>query len=146
MIRVALPDLPVIGPLIQQRIDGANLSHRLSVDNALSKLHGMLEANQGAIFVDDLLLPTAVLVLHTGVSLVFDEKFCNILLIFVDQAHRSVQKALTCIKTVEDYARAEGCTSIYGSSWIYRGAEGIDSLYKHAGFEPQDTTFVKHLT
>lgn len=145
MIKLAVPDLPVIAPLVQKRVEEANLQQRITVDNALGKIHGIVESGNGAVFVDVLLEPTVVVVLATGTSPIFEEKFCNILLLYVDSAKRDLRKALEAMQTIETYARNEKCTTVYGESWVWRGAEGIDGIYQQQGYERQSVCYVKTL-
>lgn len=148
MIPIDKLTLPVLVPLIQARIDESQLGNRVSAERAIKHTFGLIDTGTGAAFVDDLENPTVAIILQTvSTGLVFEEKSCNIILIYVPKEHRTLQKALTAVKQIETYAREQQCTVIYGSSWLYKGVDqgGIGALWKHAGFEEQELVYVKHL-
>lgn len=149
MVEILIDQIPKLGPLIQQRIVESKLENRLTMDRALSNVHHLMAMGTGTAFVDNLENPTSVVILQIiDNPVVFEEKACSVILIYVDRQHRSVQKALDAVKTIENYARSKGCTCIYGASWKFNGTDGdgIGALWLRAGYVEQEVVYRKDLT
>lgn len=151
MIELTVHNLSIVGPLLQKRIEESRLGDRITMDRALSWTHSLIENNRGAAFVDDEILPTACVIVQyvpRENSVVFDESYCSVILIYVPRESRTLPKALACVRAIEDYAKSKNCHCIYGSSWKFQGVDGdgIGKLWEHAGYEVQEIVYRKKLT
>jgi hypothetical protein len=150
MIPVPITDLAILAPLIQERIEESKLDTRITMDRALNYTHMLTETRKGVAFVDNLSLPTAGVILQIvekDHSIVFEEKSCTVILIFISKksGRRSLANAMDALKSIEKYARDNGCDCIYGSAWLFEGADGIGKLWEHAGYKIQETVYRKSL-
>ncbi len=142
---VQIPDLPVVWPLIARRVTESGIEHRVSPDKALDEVHRMLESGTGAAITDDILNPSCVGLLQFGSNVVFQEKTCYVLLIYVEPEKRTSPLGVRLAKFIEAQATVQNCDVINTSSWIYRGGEDISAFWKALGYEEQERVFVKHL-
>lgn len=147
MIKLQLPDLPVISGLVTERILEANLQERITLDHALGFAHACIEQGIGAVYVDNIGLPSSIVFVFTGLSF-FKEKTCTIGLIYITKSKRSPRAAVECMKVAEEFARETKCDCIQGASWLWRGGDGtkkadLKKFWERFGFEEQEIHFYK---
>lgn len=139
--------LDCLDPLIAARLAESNLLDRSTVESAKANLIRGYEARYMGAYVDDVENPKYCLIMATFPGMATSDLMAQIVLIYVSPEVRGDVEALNImVNTAENYARLNGASSLTGSSWLFRGSEDIGSIWKHYGFEIQETTYVKILT
>ena len=132
--------------LIAERLKESHLTDESSVDYCLSHFEAFYDQRRGGIYVDSVEDPSCFLAIVHYPSSITNAIFASISCIYIKPEKRGNPQAIhALLQAAERYARANGASAVLGSSWIYRGSEGTDLLWKKSGYEPRETTYIKHL-
>lgn len=145
IVQIEVPDLPVIGNLLDQCFREANVSHRLSKDEALAWVHDLVASKKGLIYTDTIDNPTMLVCVGHGEVLFPREKPLVVFLVYILPEHRSHQTFRRMVRVIEGFATTGGYTSIYASEWVYGDTPGIGPLWESVGFKQQERVYVKLL-
>lgn len=133
--------------LIGKRIVESNLQKRSTVDDAIITLTRGYDGRFMSAYADNFENPQFCLIMAHFPGMATAGTIAHISLMWVDPAHRGDAEALEVLfQTAENYARLNGADVLVGTSWLYRGSKGTDSLWLKKGYEVQETQYVKHLT
>lgn len=139
-------------PLVDERIEEANLGTRLDPGYAKILISQNLVAKTIDAFTDDLANPNCVLIISYGRLSILVEDCAIMSILHVSKAMRkkdpvaSLVLGKSMIHIAEAQARARKCYSLRGSSLVWRGGADISPFFWSQGFELQSHEFVKLLT
>lgn len=145
MVKLTVADLPILAPLLTRCIEDACTGDRTTVDYSLSALHVNVEAGVGDVFVNSISEPVSVLVIGSGQSPTYSERFCSIALMYTLPEHRTPDTEAEFFRMGREYALEKGCDVFYASRWDCNGSNTPDDLWTRNGFKKQETLFVQHL-
>jgi hypothetical protein len=119
---------------------------RADVDESLAAVENGYTNKRMGVYVDDLVSPKHCLILALMPGLATKGMLVTVLLIYSVPEERGRADIIDAMMfTIDNYATLNGATDILGSSWKYKGARGIDSLWLSRGYEIQETVYVKTL-
>jgi len=131
---------------MQHRIEEANLVGKTTVEHCLAKLEEGYNARSMGAYVDSLESPSCCLIMAHFPGVVMMGTSAFILFAYASPEKRGTPGLFeSIVSTAENYAKLNGASSVFGSSWLYKGCRGIDSLWKASGYEIQESVYVKHL-
>lgn len=117
-----------------------------SVEHVMSSVEKGYNNRTVGVYVDDLEDPKHCLILALVPGFYVEGLMVVVLLIYSVPEERGNKEALdTMHLTIENYAKIHGAETILGSSWVYKGSRGIDSMWQSRGYEKQEVAYVKLL-
>lgn len=132
--------------ILQARLEESNLTTRTSVDFILTNLEATYGLHRAGAYVDDFDAPKHCLIISHFPSALTHGTVAYINLIYsLPSARGNPEDVKVLFDTAENYARLNGAIAVSGSSWIFRGAKGTDTLWKSQKYEVQETVYLKTL-
>lgn len=133
-------------PALQARVAEANLQQRTSAETILKTLRATYATRCAGAYVDSFENPRHVLIMthFPGADVLGLQAFISFLYV-APEVRGNKDNLDDMFAAAANYAKLNGADILMGSSWIYRGAKASDLLWRSAGFEPQETVYVKHL-
>lgn len=150
MIKLELPDMPMVGALLNECFIEAAVSDRVSIDECLSWGDALLRSGKGSLWVDSLEIPTRLLVLAEGTSVFPKEKPLTLILIYAAPPVRSAATFNEMARFLEGQAMIGGFNCIYASDWVYGrvsggSSPGLGPLWESRGFKHQESLYIKRI-
>lgn len=147
LIPLKKEQFPCLREACEDHIKMSSMEERITFANVIEFLTQGYDNRTVGAYVDSVEKPNACLIITHFSSVLTGAVSAFIHLVYVTPELRGTPAPLKALlDSAEAYARANGASFLVGSSWIYRGGRGSDALWKRNGFEPQETSYVKHLT
>lgn len=146
MIPVPQSSLEALLPFFAPIIGEMNLTGRIDVREWMEVLGRGYLSKSLDVYVDSLENPKHCLVMSRMLGGVDRGIIAVVRLIYSVPEERGNREATELmLQTIDNYAKIHECSVVLASSWKYKGARPIDSLWIGNGFEVQETTYIKTL-
>ena len=140
---IEIPDLPVVGPLLDRCFSEAGISDRVTKDECLSWVHGLIEGKKGKVYTDDIGNPTMLVCVGEGGCVFPREKPLVVFLVYVLPENRNGPTFRKMARLIEGLATAGGYNAVYASEWTYGSTPEIGTLWEAIGYKCQEKVYVK---
>lgn len=142
--------LPGTVPAILDRVQESKLEDRFDLDHALSMAHASIVNKTGAVWVDNLFDPKAVIWVFKSRGFFFKKEIAFVVLVttMTDvRGREAVTKALNMLNIAEAWAKENGCGEVQVSTWLGNpDGPDITPLIERWGGVKQEMTFFKPIT
>jgi len=140
MVEVNIKNLSKLDGIIERNIECCNLVKRADVQYIRSMIVVYISNGNGRLWTDDLEDPHSFLFVTTGKKPFLNEMTGFINSLYVDKDYRSNDKVKEMLDVARMWSKAQGCSRLQVSSWLFGGCEDITSLWESNGFEKQELT------